>query len=214
MKRKIIIIILICLIVLDAGFITFMIVTDDGGKNVVMEYDDYYKDIDITNEANDKYDLTSDEYYNKYYKIVSKIKANKSKKVMSVKEVKSFLDKRGFKDYELKVNYSIDGEFIYKKDIEDEEDEKYPMYEIYYASTDSLWTVYIVEDSIYAYPASYVLDNMYTIKKDILISETSDTVVYSSDDNTFYTIKPNKNLIDVRLVKTINASTLDKYSFE
>ena len=214
MKRKIIIIILICLIVLDAGFITFMIVTDDGGKNVVMEYDDYYKDIDITNEANDKYDLTSDEYYNKYYKIVSKIKANKSKKVMSVKEVKSFLDKRGFKDYELKVNYSIDGKFIYESDIEDEEDEKYPMYEIYYASTDSLWTVYIVEDSIYAYPASYVLDNMYTIKKDILISETSDTVVYSSDDNTFYTIKPNKNLIDVRLVKTINASTLDKYSFE
>ena len=213
-KNKIILLTTLLLIIVSEIIFIFTVCLKDD-KKLEMVYDDYYKNIDITNESKDMYSLPSDEYYNKYFKVLNTTKANKSKKVMSVKEVNEFLKNRGFKDYKLEVDYSIDGEFLYDDNKELQSNEKYPMYQILYRpNLKEMWTIYVIENSIYAYPVSYVVNNMEKIDREILVSETSDIVVYSSDLNNYYKLKPNKNLIDVRLIKKIDASTLNKYKFE
>lgn len=214
MNKKRIILITAIALVLIAEIVLLFIVCK-GNDSLEMVYDDYYKDVDLTNEQEDLSVLPSNEYYKKYYKIVNTTKANESKKTMSVDEVNDFLKNRGFKNYELEIDYSIDGKFLEDEGIEKKSNEKYPIYQFVYMTNDKdVWSIYVIEDSIYAYPVSYMVSNIKKSDKEILVSESSDITVYSSDLNNFYTLKPNKNLIDVRLVKEINAITLNKYKFE
>ena len=214
MNKKRIILITAIALVLIAEIVLLFIVCK-GNDSLEMVYDDYYKGVDLTNEQEDLSVLPSNEYYKKYYKIINTTKANESKKTMSVDEVNEFLKNRGFKNYELEIDYSIDGKFLEDEVIEKKSNEKYPIYQFVYVTNDKdVWSIYVIEDSIYAYPVSYMVSNVKKLDKEILVSESSDITVYSSDLNNYYTLKPNKNLIDVRLVKEINVITLNKYKFE
>ena len=219
MKNKLFFIILFIILIIGLCIIVFIgynkYINNNSNDNK-----EIYKEVD-SNDIEEESSEISDNIKNtdtyKYYEensssIEKVMDAKNEKNSFSEKEAKKFLEERGFKDYPINYEYSLNGEYVDETEVDPSSDKKHPMYITNYQSKDgSMWTVYLISKSIFAYPASYVLEKSLDIE--ILLSETSTITSYDSETNAFFVTIPNGKTTTSKTVEEITSSALDNYKF-
>ncbi|MEE3343097.1 MAG: hypothetical protein VZS44_03305 [Bacilli bacterium] len=152
-------------------------------------------------------------YYEENSSSIEKVMDAKNEEYsFSEKEAKMILEERGFKNYPINYDFSLDGEYVDETEVDPSSNKKHPMYLTNYQSKDgSIWTVYLISKSIFAYPASYILNNSPNIE--ILLSETSTITSYDSETNAFFVTIPNGKKTKGITIEKITSSSLDNYKF-
>lgn len=155
----------------------------------------------------------AEKYYENNSKLVSIIDIKKSETIPVEKEVISSLAERGFADYPITYDYSIDGEYISENVASEDSTTKHPMYETFYQSENGDgWMIYIINGSIFANPASFNLES--DLEAQLLISESNLLTSYDNATNKFYVTIPNESEAIVKIVDKIDAKTLDTLTVE
>lgn len=155
----------------------------------------------------------ADEYYWSNATVIDVISADESDNIMNEAEATSFLESRGFDSFEIVCEYSMTGDYDSSSTATEDSTTEHPMYTTYYYSANSeLWTIYIIDGDIFAYPVSYIIETEAEIP--VLISESSETISYDGDTNQFYVTVPFESSVIVKVVDTINAETLDNLTVE
>ena len=155
----------------------------------------------------------ADKYYFNNSEVLQVIDAEKSKDLLTEKEAKMILEERGFGDYPITYNQSIDGAYCTETDIDEGSTEKHPMYQTYYKSEKGeAWVVYIINGAIFANPVSFNLQSDFVAQ--LLIAESETLTSYDDKANKFYVTIPYENAIIVKTADKIDADTLDSLTIE
>ena len=152
----------------------------------------------------------ADAYFNQISSIVSKTDAFTSPNVRTESQVYSDFYNRGLTITPVTTEYMMNGDLDEKKNISRYSSLTHPVYQTYYTTANNdLWLIVEINGAIMATPISYnaTLESGYHI----MLSETDTMTSYDSTSNQFYTVKPNSSEIDLRVVGTINAETLENY---
>lgn len=116
--------------------------------------------------------------------------------------------KRGFKDVEIVAYYNTDGEHIGTLTISPDSREKHPYYEaLYKTPSNVVWTVVLMGDSFYAEPLSFKAGDVWDTPH--MVSEMEDYRVYDGEANAFFTVEPDDDALELKLVDRIDAVTLN-----
>ncbi len=151
----------------------------------------------------------ADAYYKQNAKIISEISAKKSNEVQTEKELISSVKSRGFTEYPISSEYSIDGEFYTSTNISDDSSDKHPIYQTcYVSSSNELWTIFVINGAVIANPVTYNMQSELGVQ--LLISESEAITSYDSALNKFYKTIPNKSEVIVKVVDKIDVETLDE----
>lgn len=156
----------------------------------------------------------SDKYYwDNSEEVLAVIDAKESTDVPSEDEVLDVLDERGFGDSPVIYEYSLDGEYLDETEVTDGSSVRRPMYlATYLAKSGLVWTIYITNGKVMAYPASYNLDSGLDVE--VIFSETEELISYDDETNQFYVTIPKSTVVIVNVVERIDAETLDKLTVE
>ncbi len=172
------------------------VVDEETTENTVMEYE------------GDAY-----EYYSNNSQLVNVVEAQESEDVMTEKEVKAFLEERGFSNHSIVYEYSITGESVEQSEVDENSDEKHPMYQtVYYSAAEESWIIYVINDSIFAMPFDY--NAQLESEVQVLIAESDKLTSYDGQSNLFFITIPNETEIIAKPVDVIDAQTLDSLTIE
>ena len=154
-----------------------------------------------------------EEYYGKNSIIVEKINVKDSEQIYNEKEVFELLNDRGFTEYEITTEYSMDGEYYDVVTVSQESKEEHPIYSVYYISdSEMIWNVTVVNDTVMASPISYNLELETGVQ--VIVSESEYITGYDSVTNMFYEIEPKETFAKVISVEVIDSKTLDELTYE
>jgi len=154
----------------------------------------------------------AESYYMENAEVIEIINVSDSKEVMPENEAIGLLEERGFQDYPVTYDYKMSGQYEPGEGKESSADQ-HPMYSTYYISKNNeVWTVYVINDSVFAYPASFNLESGLDVE--LIVSESETLISYDSDKNQYIVTKPNETGAIVRVVDRINAETLDSLTME
>ena len=152
-------------------------------------------------------------YYRENGEIVSITEAQSSRMTETETQVVSNLTGRGFVDYPVTYEYSLNGDFGEPVEASTSSTEKHPVYETYYMTeSKNLWTLMEVNGQIMANPVSYNMESDKTAQT--IISESSSIMSYDSSTNRFYETIPSSSSLIVKIVERIDAATLEKLTNE
>jgi hypothetical protein len=156
----------------------------------------------------------ADEYYwNNSEAVLEVIDVKESEELLSEKEATRLLEERGFYEYEIIYDSSIDGEYIGDTEVDENSNQKYPMYTTYYmAENGDIWTIFVVNGKLFANPASFNLES--ELDAQLLFSETKELTSYDDETNKFYVTIPKESVTIVKIVEKIDSETLDKLTIE
>ena len=120
---------------------------------------------------------------------------------------------RGFDAYPVTYEFDMGGEDAKDAEITVESQEKRPMYEtVYKATNGDFWRIYVINDSIMAYPVSFNLNS--TKGAELLVSESEHLTRYDHDSNKFFVTIPIESEAIVKTVTKIDAETLNTLTSE
>ena len=162
----------------------------------------------ISSDSSEISNINGDSYFKQSAEIISVRKATDSKNILTEKEVSEVLSERGFNIEGLITNCTINGEYLEDTEIDSNSDEKHPLYKMVYGSENELlWTIYITDGTISAYPVSY---NMVSEREaPLLITETDTVVSYDYTSNQFFETIPKESVVIIKKVDKIDKKTLD-----
>lgn len=179
-------------------------------------------DYDVTYDYNDEdmqhaYEVElpdADSYFkNNSEEVVADISAKSSDSVHSESQAYSNLYSRGFTEYPITTEYTMDGELIDTVEISETSSDMHPLYQTYYKTeSGDIWTVFEINGAVFANPVSYNLSSSLDAK--VMISETDTITSYDSTKNKFYETIPKDTLIIVKTVDRIDADTLESLTTE
>ena len=153
------------------------------------------------------------EYFWNNATVYSVINVSDSKDLQNGQETITLLDERGFNEYAVTYECSDTGEYQGKAEASDHLNDKSPMYQTYYiSSNEEVWTIFVINGKIFANPVSYNLQS--GLSAPLLISETKELTSYDYQDNLFLELIPDESVAIIKTVETINAETLDKLTIE
>lgn len=158
--------------------------------------------IDVT-EGNFKYYLENS-------KDILKIsKANTSNNALSEKEAIAFFAERGFTDFDVTFDSTIDGVFVDDTTASANSNVKHPMYQTFFRSDNGdIWTVFIIDGEVFANPASFNIES--SRESQLLISESNQLTSYDIKANKFYETIPKESVVVIKTVNRIDSDTLGK----
>lgn len=164
----------------------------------------------------DKPDMQAavEEYYEENSEEIVSVEAvEENDGVFSEKEAVKFMSERGFTEYPLKYDYTIDGTYTDEAEASPESDEKHPMYMTYFVAEDgAVWSVFIVGKTIAANPASYNLES--DLDAQVLVSETETLTSYTEMGNKFYETIPKESAVKLKVVDKITNQKLNDLTYE
>ena len=164
----------------------------------------------------DQYEVTppdAEEYFNNNSTVLSVLNVEDAETVLSESEVYDLLTERGFEEYEIVTDYYMDGEFEDDMEISRYSSDKHPIYQTYYMTPEEdWWSIFIINNAIYANPVSYNLEDV--TKVPVIISEKEEIISYDSTTNKYYVNQPNDSVILVKTVERIDSETLDRLTKE
>ena len=196
MKKKHIIILIAGILVIGIGVTVALLLLNNGNSEEL--------NIDP---------IDAEKYYKEHSNLVSITNATDSEDVTSEKDTVILLNDRGFKEYPVTTNYSIEGDYYESKTIDESSSETHPIYTTYYLSANNvLWGVSLINGNITAYPVSYNLDKQ--LDKPFLIVETDTVVSYDSVSNKFFETEPDNSELILKKISKIDTSALDNYKLE
>lgn len=150
-----------------------------------------------------------DNYYWDNSKVISVIDVNESQDILNETEVISLLKERGFTDYPITYEYTMNGEYEESLEAEDGSDQKHPMYETLFISENGdVWSIFVINGSIFANPASFNVES--DIEAQVLYSESNKLTSYTVEGNNFYVTIPYETSIIVKQINRIDATELNK----
>lgn len=153
-----------------------------------------------------------EQYYFNNSEVIDTVAVTESDEVMTESEANNLLRERGFTDSPVTSSYTMEGEYI-ESETADNSEVKHPMYQTTYINqAGEVWTVYIINGSLYAYPVSYKFSTQSP--SDLLISESDTLTSYVCETNRFIITKPFASEALIKTVQTINAETLDRLTVE
>lgn len=156
---------------------------------------------------------TAYEYYNNNAEVIKAEDVQDSGDVLSESDALSLLYSRGFNTYPITYAYDISGTYCGDTESDETSTDKHPMYNTFYvSSTGEVWTIYIIGDAVFAYPALFNLENDNS--KQVIVSESAELVSYDDESNTFFVTIPSEAASLVKIVERIDAETLDKLTRE
>ena len=152
-------------------------------------------------------------YYWNNAEIIDVLDADESEDVFTEADVITMLRNRGFSDFPIEYAFDIDGSYVSATEAANTSSTTHPVYYTYYISEDeSLWAIYVINETIMAYPVSHVIETNAPV--DILISETEAIASYDESANRFYINIPYSSVAIVKTVERIDAETLEQLTSE
>lgn len=168
---------------------------------------------DLTLYAKWDQESQADIYYKNNSELLDVIDAKSSDETMTESEAVTFLKDRGFADYPVTYEYSIDGEYSDKLEASGDSVSKHPMYQtIYLSSSGEAWIIYIINGMIFANPFYFNAESDLDVQ--LIISESEKFTSYDDETNKFYITIPHKSEILTKTVDSIDANTLDNLTME
>lgn len=171
-------------------------------------------DIDeiVDNNLENEDEINADEYYDSHSNVLEIIEVSDSDNVKTEKEVTDLLVAKGFNELDTYALYTMEGQLT-EEIIENNTNEKYPIYETQYLSkSNEIWTITIVDDVIMAFPVSFNLQSKLGVE--LIVSENEYVMSYDSKTNKFYKNIPNETTAHIKVVDRIDATTLDSLTIE
>lgn len=155
----------------------------------------------------------ADEYFFNNSEVIDVINAEESTDIMTESEARALLNERGFVDFPVVYQYEMDGEYIAEHEASEGSAQKHPMYHTYYLSKNRvLWTVYVVNGDVVAFPASINLDSGRSVE--VLVTEANTLTSYDDEMNKFYITIPYSSMAVIKTVDNIDSDTLDGLTIE
>lgn len=174
-------------------------------ESVEAVVDDVLEDIQIEHPD-------ADVYYEQNAELLATIEVTKSENVLTEKDAERTLTERGFSDYSIWSEYSMDGEYYGAQEIVGTVD-KHPIYQTYYVTDNNeIWTIIVINGSVVANPVSFNMQSQLGVQ--VVFSETNVITSYDSVTNKFYESIPNESELIVYVVDKIDANTIDKLTVE
>ena len=147
-------------------------------------------------------------YWENSQEVIEVIDVDNSNDIPSESEVITLLEDRGFTDCQVTSQYDLNGEYYEETEISKDSSNKHPMYTAYYVnSANELWTIYIINGKVMAFPVNYNLDK--GSQAEVLFSESKEITSYDYKTNKFYVRIPKKSEAVVCIVDRIDAATLE-----
>ena len=153
------------------------------------------------------------DYYRENAELLNVIDAKTSVDTVTEADAGSELTGRGFYQYPIEYNFTIDGEFLDDSEVSGGSQDKHPVYYTYYKTeSGELWTVYLINGNISAYPSSYNMES--DLQAELIVSESKNLMSYDAAENRFYETIPYDSAVIVKVVDRIDAETLNKLTLE
>lgn len=150
----------------------------------------------------------AESYYEKNSNIIAEINVSDSNAVLTENEAYVELTGRGFGNYPITTEYTMDGQYSDVTDISDTSTTKHPMYQTYYMSTNGeFWTIFVINGNLMANPVSYNLQSTREVQ--VLVSESETLMSYDSVTGKFFETIPNETTLCLIVVDSVDAGTLD-----
>lgn len=141
--------------------------------------------------------------------VIEVIEADKSEVVPTEEEAINILIDRGFDDFPVTYDFDIDGSYVDNTEAQSESSEKHPVYYTYYRTqNDEIWIIYVINDSVMAYPLSYNMESI--LPAELIFSESETITSYVDESNKYYVTIPSESMMIVRVVEQINADALEQ----
>lgn len=157
--------------------------------------------------------LDADNYYNENAEVISVTDVVDAKNIYTEKEVIDLCEERGLNDYPITSEFLMNGNAYDEEEIGDIANEKHPLYQLFYISPkEMLWTIYITNGTVSAYPVSYNLVSDKDVP--LLITETDTVIGYDNETNRYYETIPKRKSVIVMKVEKIDRETLDLLTME
>ena len=189
------------------NILTFAGIKELSYSQEILRPEDDYKEL---------YEVTppdADSYYKDNSRIVSEVDVNNSDNVTTEKDTCVLLNARGFSEYPITTDYSMDGEYSNSNVISDSSTTKHPIYQTFFVSKNGyVWNVFVIDGKVYANPVTYNLQSDFNVQ--VILSESDSVTSYDSTTNKYYETVPNKNTLIVKKVDQINAKTLESLTVE
>lgn len=155
----------------------------------------------------------ADEYFQQNSQIAEEINANDSDEVLTEEEAIRTLAERGFKDFPITTEYTMDGTYNDASEISGSSSIKHPIYTMYYVTQNNeLWNIMIINSDVMAIPVSYNIQSSLGVQ--VVISESEEVTSYDSTTNKFYKNIPNESAMIVKIVEIIDAESLENLTIE
>ena len=189
-----------------------------GNKDVIIsgivKYDvSVNEDEEQINPTKPENPTEADEYYFNHSEVIEVIDEKESQNNLSEAEAIHVFEERGFNEYPVMCEYSTEGEYNEQAEAVDGSNTKHPMYETFYVSElGDVWTIYVINGDVFAYPASFNLQS--DLAEAVIISESESLTSYDSETNKFYVTIPNESEIILKTVNRIDAETLNQLTSE
>jgi len=155
----------------------------------------------------------ADSYFEDNSNIISVVDAIDSADVFSEAEVYDFLVERGFDEYPITTEYTMEGEYFVATEISIHSSIKHPIFQTYYVSPNGdFWLLFVIDGVIVASPISY--NEQSNIGVSVVISEKNTVTSYDGTTNKFYETIPNEAELVIKKIVRIDSKTLDSLSIE
>lgn len=155
----------------------------------------------------------ADEYYWSNSVVLEVIGAKESSDVLSEKEAVALFTERGFDQYPVTWEYSMDGEYEKSTEASGRSETKHPGYQTAYQTVKGdIWIIHIINGQIIAYPVSYNLDS--DPDAEFIVAESGTLTSYDDITNKFYVTIPYGSAATVKTVAKIEPVTLENFVFE
>lgn len=150
----------------------------------------------------------AESYYKNNSDIIMEIDVNDSNDVLTESEACTEVTERGFEEYPITTEYSMDGVYSDATNISDNSSNKHPIYQTYYVSNSGdLWTLFVINGSVVANPVSFNIQSELSVQ--VIISEKDTVTSYDSTTNKFFETIPDESVLLVITVDRIDAETLN-----
>ena len=147
-------------------------------------------------------------YYERRSEVLDVAEADVSASVHSEAEASANLTERGFDQYPVTTDYSLQGEYIGETEISSDSAEKHPVYETYYMSGEEIiWVIYEINGRVIADPVSYNLESGRNVR--LVIAENTTLISYDGTMNRFYETIPDASVLFLKTVPRIDAEMLN-----
>lgn len=156
--------------------------------------------------------VDAEAYLNEVGEVLNRISVEESETVSTGAETVRNMDERGFTQYPITSNYSINGDYI-NAEITENTAEKNPSYETFYVTKQGyVWSIMDINGAIMAIPVTFNMEYAKTVP--VVFTETGTVMSYDSVTNSFFEVIPDSSVMIVKKISRIDSEVIEQMTLE